>query len=394
MARSLAGLLTLALVGMGGSYAAEEPAQSPLVVADRLYYAGPEGNLGLSFLVKFVSLASLADHLRPDRPIGNFKNREWRLYDVLVSADCNGNGYVAEWKVSGPSPLLLEYQRNLEADRDRNIFVDFSSQVLDFKPTAHWETSSSRGQGDPIDVVLSSDRQLYQLGATVLLQVEIRNNTGKAVRLVMPQDGSDRAWRYPLGFFDLKDQQGRKDVLPLVPRCKTTDPLAPDSFFTLDPGRSRNLYDKGHPLNLVYQLTKPGVYFIGYRYSTVAGKDWQWYGAYSDEYWDQRQTNEFWKKREQMIAENRRRLAEVERFSTRSNWIQVEITDRLVSQEEALRIAEDICRKENWPWQDVAIADRDLFWEVVTKRATLGGNAFVRIDKKSGRVLEKHLTGP
>jgi hypothetical protein len=211
--------------------------------------------------------------------------------------------------------------------------------------------------------------------------------------LVRPQGGSDRAWQYPLGFFEFKDAQGRS-IEKYTPRCKTMDPLRPDSFFTLAPGASAALYPQEHPLQQTYVVDRPGEYFIGYRYSTIAPKEWQWYGAYSDDYWKERLSNEFWRKQESTVQENHLLLDKIERFSTRATAIRIEITADPVSRDEAMEIARGVCAHEHWPWQDPYVLETERFWEITTKRATLGGNAFVRIDKQTGEVLDKHLTGP
>ena len=369
-------------------------AADPLAVADRLYYSGQEGNMGLELSVKFNSIDSLASHVNLYTPIGSFHGRVWTLYDVLVDLDTNGNGYVANWRISGPKPLLEEYQKTLQKEGDANAFLDFSSNVLDFRPTAYWEREAAREEREPIKLLLSAERRLFQLGEPILVHVTLQNVSNRSLYLILPQDGSDRGWRYPLGYFELKDEVGRTDSVAHIPRCKVTDPLSPEAFFDLPPRKSKSLFPDGYLLTMNYQMSKPGVYYLTYRYSTIASKEWQWYGLYSDVYWNERDANPFWQSRRTLIEENRKVLNSLEQVSTRSNWIQFEVVDRLVSRQEALRTAETVCRAEKWPWQDAMVLDRDRFWDVMTQKDQLGSNAFVRVDKKTGEVIMKGLTGP
>lgn len=71
-----------------------------------------------------------------------------------------------------------------------------------------------------------------------------------------------------------------------------------------------------------------------------------------------------------------------------------EMEKESVSKDEALRVAEEICSKEGWEWVDVDIRDRNNYWEIQTHFHRLGGNAFIRIDKNTGKILNKHYTGP
>lgn len=244
-----------------------------------------------------------------------------------------------------------------------------------------------------IEVMLTANQETYRRGEPILLRATVRNSTTRDMLLVRPQDGSDRAWQYPLGFFELKNAQGQR-LEQYVPRCKTMDPLPTSAFFTLRRGATAELYPQGHNLTLIYVIDRPGVYFVTYRYSTVTSQEWQWYGAYSDDYWRERLANEFWRQHEPTVLANRRLLEKIERCSVRSNTLRFEIAPSAASKEDALVIAREVCASQGWPWQDPAIVERDRYWEVTTKRFTLGGNAYLRIDKATGAVEEKHLTGP
>jgi hypothetical protein len=112
----------------------------PALVADRLYYVGPEGNKAYTINGQFNSREHMIDLLRLDAPIGTFAQSEWILADVLISLDCNANGDVAEWSVSGPQPLIDKYVSQLRKLYDtKKTFYDFGANVLDVKPTAYWE---------------------------------------------------------------------------------------------------------------------------------------------------------------------------------------------------------------------------------------------------------------
>ena len=65
-----------------------------------------------------------------------------------------------------------------------------------------------------------------------------------------------------------------------------------------------------------------------------------------------------------------------------------------ISKEEALRIAEEVCQQENWDWVDVRITDNKDYWDVMTNSSHLGMNGWIRIDKRTGKVIEKEMTGP
>jgi hypothetical protein len=65
-----------------------------------------------------------------------------------------------------------------------------------------------------------------------------------------------------------------------------------------------------------------------------------------------------------------------------------------ISSKQALKIAEDICKKEGWKWAGVHIQDKDEYYEINTNWHALGSNAYFKIDKRTGKVLAKYITGP
>jgi hypothetical protein len=112
-----------------------------VLVADVLYWTGPEGNLGIEISGKFQSEQGLKDVLSLSTEIGLLKDRKypfnvktWTLRDVLVSANFNANGSVATWQVSGPRPLLESYLDGLKrVYEDKSMFYDFGYRFIDFK---------------------------------------------------------------------------------------------------------------------------------------------------------------------------------------------------------------------------------------------------------------------
>lgn len=57
-------------------------------------------------------------------------------------------------------------------------------------------------------------------------------------------------------------------------------------------------------------------------------------------------------------------------------------------------LAEEVCKEEGWEWANIHIEETDTYWEFTTNYNRTGRKAYIRIDKKTGKVLEKHLPGP
>jgi hypothetical protein len=368
----------------------------PLMVTDRLYFYDPEDkfeNAGLSISGKFNSEELLTAAFRLDAIIGNFRERKWTLRDILVDADFNCNGSAATWNVSVPKPIIEGYLKYLsEGYKKKTLFYDFSFNRLDYRPTAYFEKEEA--VTDPVEIFLRSEKIKYFIGEKVLLTVDIRNNTRRDIVLVKPQGGSERGWRYPFCVFSVNcsSSESREDIH--VPACKTVDPLSTEAFFVVPSGRTVPLYAGGYEMNRDFKLDKPGVYSVIFRYSTVAAGEWQWYGAYTAEYWKDRNSNEFWKKREKEILKNRDELKKVFRIDTRTEGIQFELIRKQCGKDEALKIAETICIENNWKWKDVRINDAGESWQVMTNSMSLGMNAIIRIEKSTCKVLSKFFTGP
>jgi len=141
--RFLAVVLTI-LAFCAAAYAQQNVdtnSKDTVIVADQLYWWEKEGNLGASVGGKFNSTEQMAQTLYLQKEIGVFHSRTWKLHEILVSVDFNANGDVADWLVSGPKPLVLDYIKGLEsAYKDKSLFYDFSYYIVDCKPTAAIET--------------------------------------------------------------------------------------------------------------------------------------------------------------------------------------------------------------------------------------------------------------
>ena len=113
---------------------------APRVVADRLFWSGPEGNLAIEVDGKFNSRAEMVKTLALDAPVGRWQGKTWILADILVSFDCNAMGDVATWTVSGPKPLVRGYVEGLKKQyQAKNTFYDFYAAEVDLKPTGFFE---------------------------------------------------------------------------------------------------------------------------------------------------------------------------------------------------------------------------------------------------------------
>jgi hypothetical protein len=375
----------------------------PLIVSDRLYYNGPEGNAGLAFQVKFITAQSLTTFLKLDTPVGNIKNRSYTLRDILVDVNFDGgNANWADLRISGPKPIILDYLNDLETKfRKKNLLSDFSWMFMNFKPTAYYENEGLRAplKGDIFSIFLTANKPKYLSAEPILIQVTIKNNWDRKLTLVKPQDGSIHGFRYPLCVIELKNDQGLKEGFSVTPACKTVDPLASDSFFEIEPGKAVALFAKEIPLANCFTIQKPGVYYLMARYSTVANHECKWYGSYTFDFWNSRFENEFWQKNEPLIQANRWHLADVERVDVRSEWIKIEVErpmtqSRSISKFEAVTIAEKIFAQEKWPTNDIMVRENGEFWDIQSNSNALGRNGFIRLKRATGEVVSKHLTGP
>jgi hypothetical protein len=236
-------------------------------------------------------------------------------------------------------------------------------------------------------------RESFTVGQPVVIEVEMCNDSSRDALVVAPQDGSEQKFRFPKCFFEVKKEDGTvlKDT---AVSCKVTDPLNRDGFARVKAGGKLRFYRQGFDLDKLKNFSA-GKYSVRFYYSTAARKDWQWYGPYSDEYWRERMKNEFWSSRAPEDGIVSRLLKEVPRLELVSNEAFFSIMDRDgVSREEALKTAKEVCDRQGWAWEDEHIADNKDYWDITAKWGRLGGNVFIRIDKKNGKVREKHVTGP
>lgn len=105
---------------------------------------------------KFRDAGNFKAVLDPAAVLGEVQGQTWRLGDVLVHADFNGNGYVASWKVQGPQLVLDRYLKLLKIRSD-----DPASGMYDYAAT---ESKRIDGQASvpklekPVRPVLIADR--------------------------------------------------------------------------------------------------------------------------------------------------------------------------------------------------------------------------------------------
>jgi len=121
---------------------AQQNGDSPILVADQLYWWGQDGgeNQAYRIVAKFNSQPQLVSALRLDTTIGKFAGQSWTLADILVQIDLNANGNVATWIVSGPEFLTAAYVENLRQLYEENITMyDFCASEVDARPTAYFE---------------------------------------------------------------------------------------------------------------------------------------------------------------------------------------------------------------------------------------------------------------
>ncbi|MFZ2956168.1 MAG: hypothetical protein WA705_04665 [Candidatus Ozemobacteraceae bacterium] len=375
----------------------------PLVVSDRLYFDGPEGNAGLAFQVKFFTVKALTDFFKLDTPVGNIENRSFTLRDILVNINFDGGNTIwADVRLSGPKPIILNYLSDLERKfREKNLLSDFSWNFMNFKPTAYYETEgmSKPMKEDILSLFLSTNKPKFLLEEPIIIQAVIKNNWDRKLTLVKPQDASINGFRYPLCVIELKNEQGLKEGFSVTPACKTVDALASDAFFEIEPGKPVELFPKGIPLDHCFKIQKPGIYYLMCRYSTIANHECKWYGAYTFDYWNARLENEFWKKNEPLVQANRLRLADVERADLQSEWVKIEIEaprspDPGISKTEAGSIAEKIFAQEKWPTNDINVRENGEFWDIQSNSNATGRNGYIRLNRATGEVISKHITGP
>jgi len=241
-----------------------------------------------------------------------------------------------------------------------------------------------------LNLHLKSNKEIYKLDEPIILDVEITNCAKRGVWIIIPESNLEEIFRYPHCIFTVMNQNNFLIKNLYVP-CKVVTPLSPKEFIYLNPNQSVKIYKNGYRLNDFKKMPE-GTYAINFLYSTKSEKEQYWFGLYSDDYWAERNKNIFWRKRAYEVEQVKRMLVNVPKTELISNTIAIKIFNE--AKYDALKIAEEVCKKEDWPWFDVNIIEYSNYWDVTTNSKSLGRNAFIRIDKKTGKIKEKHLTGP
>ncbi|HNX68644.1 MAG TPA: hypothetical protein PLL75_05915 [Candidatus Omnitrophota bacterium] len=59
------------------------------------------------------------------------------------------------------------------------------------------------------------------------------------------------------------------------------------------------------------------------------------------------------------------------------------------SEEKAIDLAKDVCRKKGWPWKkEIIVMDGGDFWIVKTNAGSPRDNAQIGIEKETGKILD------
>ncbi len=170
------------------------------------------------------------------------------------------------------------------------------------------------------EIRISTPDNRFDQGEEIILDVEITNSSGNEMVLVMPLDGSESRFRFPHAFLSVVPLEGQAPKR--FPACKTVNPLEPGEFFSMKPGETRKLYPAGLKLDRFFLWT-PGRFKLKLEYATDAKKEVEWYGPYTEEYWNSRGENDFWAKREPDIIENRKLLARIAKIRVVSNELEI-----------------------------------------------------------------------
>lgn len=238
-------------------------------------------------------------------------------------------------------------------------------------------------------------RSEYETGQSVIVNVRITNNSGSDAMFVYCQDGSIHKFRYPYCYYQIINE--KNDTLKIMqPTDKVVNPISSQAFFNIKSGASTDFFEDGFDLSRFYDL-KEGIYTLTCCYSTDAQKESQWYGAYADDYWEKIFDNSFWLKLKPDMDKCSKMLRKVPKIDITSEPVKIAIkTGLYLSREKALEIAENICAQEKWKWEDnkISITDQGSEWHIMTNNNSFGMNAVINIDKRTGEVITKSMTGP
>ncbi|MBU4487248.1 MAG: hypothetical protein KKD38_10015 [Candidatus Delongbacteria bacterium] len=175
---------------------------------------------------------------------------------------------------------------------------------------------------------------------------------------------------------------------PVVVNFRITNNSGSDAMFVY--------CQDGFDLSRYYDL-KEGVYTVTCHYSTDAQKESQWYGAYSDDYWEKIYENTFWIKLKPDMEKCSQMLKKVPKVDIATEPVKIAIIKGLyITKEKAFQIAKNVCAQEKWKWDDdkISITDQGSEWHIMTNNNSLGMNAIINIDKRTGEVISKFMTGP
>jgi hypothetical protein len=108
--------------------------------------------------------------------------------------------------------------------------------------------------------------------------VQVRNTGDQSILLVRKLDGSSRAGRYPLVYFDV-DGPPEGVHAGGLPRCGTLNPITSEDFVVLQPGGSFDPRGNDVSLGMMVNFLAPGEFKIVFHYSTDEGDPMRWQGA-------------------------------------------------------------------------------------------------------------------
>ena len=254
-------------------------------------------------------------------------------------------------------------------------------------------SGAAGGDANPMRLSLRGNRTVWGHPDSVKIHAWMKNVSAHPVSIVLPQDGSGQNVRYPHASVIVSDSAGEilKDSRI---GCKTVDPLTPDGFRRIMPGEAFPLFPDGFAIG-PFLRGRAGDFSLVCVYSSQAPREAEWFGPYTDEYWKNRNRNSFWKSRKREIAKVQKLLRKVTRVTLVSDTLNIRVGKASgITREMAVDIARGVCEEQGWAWERVHAEELAAEWRITTGFGRLGGNAFIRIEKTSGRVLGKHITGP
>lgn len=139
------------------------------------------------------------------------------------------------------------------------------------------------GVAPPLNIVLTTDGEAFKVGDSVPVKVEVRNVSGKPLRVVGVLDGSEAGVRYP---HYTARVTGPDYQPPTLERPEYTSPLRPQDFRLL---KSSEGFDPTVPLGGAAYVPlvcfshfcppSPGRYKLSLTLSTDSDSDEEWLGT-------------------------------------------------------------------------------------------------------------------